>query len=450
MSATSNTEKLKREIGVRSLAIAGVNMMVGSGIFVLPALVAEGLGAAAIVAYIFCGILVFLVALCFAELGSKTMESGGPYTYIEKSFGPYAGFLAGNICLLGSIASDAAIANALTDTLQLFFPFLRVDLYRLLFQFIVFGGLAWLNIRSVKYGVRFVLFTGVGKIIPLILLVVFATPYIQSENLTWTVQPNIDNIGSASLLLFFAFLGLEVSLCNGGEIKNPKRTVPLGLFGAVTIVLMLYAGLQLVSQGVLGDSLSANIEAPLAALANNIWGRSGMMLIIAVTALSILGSLSGEILSIPRILFAAARKGQMPAALGKVHPRFATPYISILVYAGTGFILAASGSFKQLAIIASISLLLLYLGVALALIKSRLHRQAHEPESFRVPGGIAIPLLAAGVIIWLLSHSKKAEVITISIVIAILSIIYFLIVVVKINGSNMKKIAPLFILFLLP
>lgn len=442
MAAANSPENLKREIGARSLAIAGVNVMVGSGIFVLPALVAEGLGATAIVAYICCGILVFLVALCFADLGSKTTESGGPYTYIEKSFGPYAGFLAGNIYLLGSLTSDAALANALTDTLQLFFPLLRVDLYRLLFQFIIFGGLAWLNIRSVKYGVRFVLFTGIGKLVPLILLVVFATPQVQSANLAWTVQPNIDNIGSASLLLFFAFLGLEVPLCNGGEIKNPKRTVPLGLFGAVISVLILYVGLQLVSQGVMGDSLSANKEAPLAALANNIWGYTGMMIIIAVTALSILGSLSGEILSMPRILFAAARNKQMPSAFGKVHPRFATPYISILVYAGIGFILAASGSFKQLAIIASISLLLIYLGVTSSLIKSRISKQERESESFRVPGGIVVPLLAAGVIFWLLSHSQKTEVIAISIVIAILSIIYLLMVLVKIKDKALKKITP--------
>ena len=449
MPATSNTENLKREIGARTLAIAGVNVMVGSGIFVLPALVAEGLGAAAIVAYISCGIVVFLVALCFAELGSKTTESGGPYTYIEKSFGPFAGFLACNFYLIGCIASDAAVANALTDTLQLFFPFLRVDLYRLLFQFLVFGGLAWLNIRSVKYGVRIVLFTGIGKIIPLILLIVFAAPQVQSQNLAWVVQPNVDNIGTASLLLFFAFMGLETSLCNGGEFRDPKRTVPFGLFGAVMFVLMLYAGLQLVTQGVLGGNLSNNKEAPLAALANHIWGRPGMLLIIGVTALSILGYLSGAILSIPRLLFAAARNSQMPAALGKVHPRFATPYVSILVYAGLDFIVAASGSFRQLAIIASVSLLLIYLGAALALIKSRLSSAAHEPKSFRVPGGIVIPLLTAGVIIWLLTHSQKTEVIAVTIVIAFLSIVYLLIVLLKIKVNTIKKISPLLILFML-
>lgn len=438
MSATIKTENLKRAIGSRSLAIAGVNVIVGSGIFVLPALVAEGLGAAAIVAYACCGIIVFMVALCFAELGSKTEVSGGPYTYIEKAFGPYAGFLVANVYLIGCFASDAAVANALTDTLQLFLPFLRVDMYRLLFQFILFGALTWLNIRSVRYGLRIVVFTGIGKLIPLILLVLFASPHVQSENLAWTVQPNFSNIGSASLLLFFAFMGLETSLCNGGEIKNPKRTVPLGLLGAVIIVLLLYAGIQLVTQGVLGENLLANKEAPLAALANSIWGPPGMMLILGVTALSMLGYLSGAILSIPRIMFAAARNGQMPVAFGKIHRRFATPYISIIVYAAIDFIVAASGTFKQLAIIASISLLLVYLGAALAVVKSRLGKKESEHGGFQIPGGIVIPSLAAAIIGWLLSNSQKAEVTGICIAIGILSIIYFVVTLVKKSRGSIK------------
>lgn len=431
MAEPSNSENLKREIGARSLAIACVNIMVGSGIFVLPALVAEELGAAAILAYICCGILVFLVALCFAELGSQTTSSGGSYTYIKDAFGPYAGFLASNLYLLGSMASDAAIANALTDTLQVFVPSLRVDQYRLLFQFIIFGGLAWLNISSVKNGVRFVLFTGVGKIIPLVVLVIFSISQVQSENLSWAVQPNSTNIGAASLLLCFAFLGLEVSLCNGGEIKNPRRTVPLGLLGALSFVLVLYIAIQLTSQGVLGNNLTANKEAPLAALANTVWGKPGMIIITAVTALSILGSLSGEILSMPRILFAAARNGFMPRPLASVHPRFATPHIAIWVYAGIGFILAASGSFKQLAIIASASLLLIYLGSVLAVIRLRKKQPRESIKGFRVPGGMTIPLLASVAIVWLLSHSSKTEVTGISIYIGILTVLYATIIFLK-------------------
>ena len=426
----SNPEHLKRAIGARSLAVAIINVMVGSGIFVLPALVAEGLGAAAIVAYLCCGVLAFLIALCFAELGSSTTQSGGIYTYIERAFGPYAGFLAGNLYLLAALASDAAVANALADTLALFWPSLKNNSYHLLFIFVLYVCLTWLNIRSVKSGLFFVLFTGIGKLIPLVVLVLFAIPHIQAQNLHWTIQPNLDNVGAGSLLLFFAFLGMEVPLCNGGEIKNPQRTVPLGLLGAILGVLALYIGIQVASQGVLGSAMQANTEAPLSAVASSIWGQTGMLLVVAVTAISITGSLSGEILSMPRILFAAARNGLMPKALGKVHAKFATPHISILVYASAGFLLAASGSFRQLAIIASVAVLLVYLGVVAAVIKNRL-QPTTAAVGFRMPGGIVAPLLAAAFMVWMLAHSQLKEAIAVSIAIALLSIIYFLVVLIK-------------------
>lgn len=432
MAISTTTENLKREIGAKEQAWACVNLMVGTGIFALPALVAEGLGATAVLAYIVCGLLVSLLALCFAELGSKTTISGGPYTYIEEAFGPYAGFLSGNLYLLGAIASDAALANALPDVLQYFIPALRIDIYRIILQFVMFGGLAWLNISSVKNGVRFTVFAGIGKLIPLLLLVIIAIPHVQADNLKWVVVPTADGIGSASLLLFFAFLGLEVALCNGGEIKNPARTVPQGIFGGVSIVLILYLSIQLVTQGILGDSLSAHKEAPLAAVANISLGKMGMVFIIAVTSLSILGSLSGEILSMPRILFAAARDGLMPKVLAKVHPRFATPHISIIVYAGMGFLMAISGGFKQLAIIASASLLLIYLGVAFATIRLRKkHTTISAQKTFRVPGGNIIPLMAAAGIIWLLSNSSKPEVAGICVFTVVFSAIYLGIILFK-------------------
>jgi basic amino acid/polyamine antiporter, APA family len=437
MSDITRTENLKREIGVRSLALAIINMVVGSGIFVLPAIVAEGLGASAIVAYIACGVLIFLLALCFAEVGSNTNKSGGIYTYIEDAFGPWAGFLACNIYVVGaSMAADAAVANALADTMQSFFPALSIDVYRMIFLLMLFGGLTWLNISSVKNGVRFVELAGIGKLIPLVLLVVVAIPHVSAENLKWVIQPVAGNIGAASLLLFFAFLGVEVPLSNGGEIKKPLRTVPRGIFLGVSIILILYTSIQCVVQGTLGDQLGNNKDAPLAAVADIALGKPGMIFIIGITILAIVGSLSGAILSMPRVLFAGARDGLLPKPLAKVHPRFATPYVAIMVYAGIGFIMAVSGGFKQLAIIASASSLLLYLGVVLATIKLRKTKAAGTEKGFRIPGGVAIPLTAAAAIIWLLSNLSRNEIIGVAIFILIFSTIYFVTRLIKKNHDN--------------
>src|SRR5450432_3148682 len=97
MTPVLEKENLKREIGVGALTLAILNITVGTGIFVIPAIIAETLGAAAILAYLVCGALIFLIALCFAEMGSKTTASGGIYAYIETAFGPFAGFIANNL-----------------------------------------------------------------------------------------------------------------------------------------------------------------------------------------------------------------------------------------------------------------------------------------------------------------------------------------------------------------
>ena len=444
MKPVSKQENLKREIGVRSLALAIVNITAGSGIFVIPAIIAEDLGAAAILGYLVCGALIFLIALCFAEVGAKTSISGGVYSYIETAFGPYAGFLANNIFWLGGcIVADAAIANALVDTLKYFFPVLGTNIYRAVFLFLVFTIIAWINIRSVKNGVRLIEFATLGKLIPMIGLVIVGAGSISLQNLAWTIHPNFSNVGNASLLLFFAFIGLEGPLSNGGEIKDPKRTVPLGIFFGVTAVLILYISIQLVIQGVLGSSVTAHKDAPLAAVANISFGKWGAVIIIAASALSMLGALGGEILSIPRILFAGARDGLMPKPLAKVHPHFFTPYIAIIFYASLGLILAISGGFKQLATIASAAILIIYLGVVLSTVKLRKKADVTTEKTFRVPGGIIVPLLASAGIIWLLSNLTRPELIGIGIFVIVFSFAYVIMKQVKKKNQKDKETSVL-------
>ncbi len=434
MNPVSKNENLKREIGVRSLALAIVNITAGSGIFVIPAIIAQDLGAAAILAYLVCGLLIFLIGLCFAELGSKTSVSGGVYNYIETAFGPYAGFLANNIYWLGGcIVSDAAIANAMVDTLKSVFPFLDTELNRIIFLVLVFGGITFINIRSVKNGVRLIEFATLGKLIPLIAVVIAGAVFASPENLRWTIEPTLSNLGAASLLLFFAFIGIDGPLSNGGEIKDPKRTVPLGIFFGIGTVLLLYLSIQLVTQGVLGANITAHKDAPLAAVAGIAFGKAGSLIIIAAAALSMLGALGGEILSIPRILFAGARDGLLPKPLAKVHPRYFTSYVAIAVYASLGLVLAISGGFKQLATIASAALLVIYLGVVLSTIKLRKKTEATGEKTFRVYGGLLVPLVAAAGIIWLLSNLSKTDLTGMGIFIVLFSLAYFIIRQLKKN-----------------
>lgn len=419
-------ENLKREIGTFGLASAVINIMVGSGIFVLPALAAEKMGAAAIISFFICGALIFLIALCFAEVGSRVTVSGGTYAYIEKAFGPFVGFLANNIFWFGScVLSDAAAANALIKTLAFFLPAIDTQLYRPLFFLLLFGGLAWLNVRGAKQGVQFIVFMTIAKLLPLLLIIAFGAGKISIENLSWKTSFSFSDIGSSCLVLFYAFLGIETAVTNGGEFRNPARTVPLGILSGISLVLLLYIALQLVCHGVMGNQLLLNKEAPISATAGVIFKNAGIVLVVAGTAISILGSISGEIFAIPRVLYAGARDGILPKLLAKAHPQFLTPHIAIIVYSLLGFLFAIFGVLKQLLILSSAATLLIYLGVVLATIKLRLNKTSEIQKGFTIPGGITVPVIATAVMIWLLSNLSKQELIGTTIFIALLSVIFF-------------------------
>jgi len=432
MATLPEQESLKRDIGLRGFTLAIINSIVGTGIFILPAIVAQNLGAAAIVAYLVCGGLIFLIALCFAEVGSKITVSGGTYAYIETAFGPFAGFIANTIFWFGScVIGDAAIANAIADTLKFFFPILGQVIYRDLFFIVLFGLLAFINIQSVKQGMRFIQIAAFAKLIPLVLLIIVGAGYISQANLAWTILPSFTNIGTASLVLIFAFTGVETPVTNSGEIKNSKRTIPLGIFFGISSVLILYIAIQLVTQGVLGNTLQDHKDAPLSAVAGIVFGPAGITLMIVGTVISMLGVLGGDILAIPRVLYAGARDGLLPRALGKVHPRFSTPYISVISYSGLAFLLSVTGGFQQLAILSGAATLVIYLGVVLATIQLRRKKDTTVEKTFRAPGGIVVPLLAIGVIVWLLTSLTKVQFLSFAIFIAVLCLVYYFMQQVK-------------------
>ncbi len=434
---SGNGEGLKREIGVIGLSANVINSIVGGGIFVLPAIVAATLGTASILAYLICGILILFIILCFAEIGSRITVSGGAYAYIEAAFGPFAGFLANSLFWFGfGILSDAAIANAMADMLSFQFPWLANPVYRAFFFLLVFGGFAWINIRGVKQGVTMVKINTLAKLVPLIFLITVGWFGISSENFGWTEWPSIKNLGEISLILFFAFGGGEIALNASGEIINPQRTVPLGILSGIGIVIVLYVLIQIVSQGVLGAELSHHQTAPLAAVGEKLMGNFGAILITAGGAISIFGALSGDILGYPRLLFAGARDGLYPRFLSKVNKRFATPSRAIIVYTIIAMIFSVTGGFKQLAIVSSASLLMIYLGVVLSTIKLRIRDKSGIQDSFKIPGGLTIPVLALISILWFLSHLARNEAIGIASFLLILSIIYLIMRMIKNKYKN--------------
>jgi APA family basic amino acid/polyamine antiporter len=418
-------EGLVRVIGTGALGLNVINMVVGAGIFVLPGLVAVELGSGAILAYLVCSVTVALVFLCFAEVGSRVSRSGGSYAYVEEAFGPFAGFIASILFWFGySALADAAITVIMVDSMTVVFPILGESIPRAVFIITLLVFLAGVNVRGVKAGVRLYVFNTLAKLVPLVLLLGAGIFVVNLENLAIPEWPSFSSISAGTILLFFAFSGAECALSASGEIKNPSKTVPLGLLFGLVGLLVLYVGLQTVAQGVLGPELANNTEAPLVAVATAVFGSWGGKMLIAGVVISIYGALSGDMLGGPRVIFASSLDENLPKFLGKVHPKYKTPHVAIIFFAMVIGVFALTGTFKYLAVVATGSLLLIDLGVSLAVLRLRQRDGLPKDGEFRLPFGPIIPLLSCAIVGWLLLQVPVNEAITIAALVGVCIMIY--------------------------
>lgn len=424
-SAGDVERALERSLGVRSLAASILNITVGGGIFLYPAIVAGGLGAAAWLAYVVCAVAFGLIVLCFAEAGSRVKLTGGPYAYVGTVFGPFVGYISGVLLWLLGVQAHAAIANGFVKGINAFFPGAGIGAARTVMILAVFGFFAAVNVRGVRQGARLIEVATVAKLLPLAVFVLFGAFMISPSNLAWPGMPTAANLGRMSILLVFAFSGVESALAPSGEVKDPSRTVPRAVGIAMIGITVLYVSVQLVAQGILGATLPGHGDAPLAAAAEQAFGPAGGLLLLVGASVSMFGYLSGMMLAMPRTLFAFARDGYLPRALAKVNPSTHVPAAAIVTHALAVSALAISGTFESLAILSNISALLLYLLCSAAAFELRRKNVREAGEPFRIPGGAAVPVLSILVILFLLSNATGAELRSIGMVIALAIVLYF-------------------------
>jgi amino acid transporter len=420
-------EGLIRAVGVRGLTAAMVNYTIGAGIFVLPALVAARVGAAAPLIYIICAVAMGLIVLCFADAGSRVSLTGGTYAYAETAFGPYIGFIVATSLWFGSnVLASAAVANVFMDALGQMAPALATGPMRAAILIVMYAVFAGINIRGVKMGSGTVQLVTLAKLAPLLALVAFGLLAVNSANLAWPGLPPANEIARTTVILIFAFLGVESALALSGEVREPARTVPRAIFSTLVLVTLLYMAIQFVSQGVLGADLATSTKAPLAETAKRVMGSGGAMLVLIGTAISTFGYVAGDMLAAPRCLYALGRDRQLPPVIGTVGEKYHTPHVAIVIHAVLCATLAVTGSFMGLMILATLATLIVYLICCLATIQlRRLNISADGAIPFKVPGGPVIPIIASLVVIWLMTSSTRQEFIALGVMLAIETLLYF-------------------------
>jgi amino acid transporter len=389
--------RLIRALGRWDLTAVGVNQVIGSGIFVLPATVALLVGAPASVwPWLAAGLANALIVLCFAEAGTRFRHAGGPLLYTATAFGPFAGFLVGWMMWLTRVASQAALANAFALYVGFFWHGATQGTGRVLVIAATIASLALINYRGVKWGAWTINLFTIGKLVPLGIFIALGIFYVDWGAFDGLLTPTMSGFGQSVLLLMFAFGGYELITIPAGEARSPRRDAPRALLLTIGIVCAIYILVQIIAVGTLPGL--ANSTTPLADSALLFLGTIAGTFIAIGGLLSIGGSNAGTMLAGPRLTFALAENRQLPAIFAHVHPRYHTPDFSILVYASIAMLLALTGTFEQLAAVSAVARLVFYIGTCAAVPVLRMREAVETHEgAFQLPGGMTIPLLALGV-----------------------------------------------------
>ena len=393
---TNRDHGLVRGIGTAGLVASIVNVVVGSAIFTLPAVVAMEAGAASPIAYLVCAVIMAGVVVCFAEAGSRVPTSGGAYGTVEAAFGPAAAYVVGALLVTTSALASGGIASALADMIGAVVPEVTGAVPRAGVILAIYALVTWANLSNVRRTARIITVATVVKIIPLML---FALLGLLTLGHPAPVGPpstpiTLSGFGRASIVALFAFEGLETALMNSGEVRDPNRTVPRALFLSMLFVLALYLGVQFSAQHLLGGLLP-HAQAPLAEAAGMV-SATGRAVMLAAAGLSMLVFLASDVLGNSRMLFAFSRDRQLPAWFSHLSTRHHVPTHAVFSYVAVAAALALTGSFLELIILASLGTVVIYLLVcpAALVLHNRNIAHAGKPLGFKaLPAASAVGII---------------------------------------------------------
>ena len=412
--------RLLRAIGRWDLVGVGINAIIGAGIFGLPARIYELSGQAALLAYVICGVACLFISLCFAEVSSRFSDSGGPYLYARAAFGPMVGFEIGWLRWLGLIVAFAANVNLLVVYTRFVWPIANDDASQALFVAVIVIALTAINVLGIRQTTIASNIFALAKLLPLLIFVGSGLFFVEAHKLAVAAPATVGGFTTAVTLVLYAFTGFEAVTIPAGEIRDPQRTLPFGLFATLAIVTSIYVLIQAVYIGTVTPEPSA---APLADAGRRFLGSAGAYLISVGAIVSIVGNLNGKLLAAPRLIFAMAERQQLPASLGAVHERLRTPYVSIIVSAALALAFALSSTFIQLVTISVLVQVITY-AVCCASLPVLRRKDSVPPAAFRSPFGPAIAVTSLLLCAWLLSNSSAPELLT-TIAVAALGVVAY-------------------------
>ena len=370
-------KELKKEIGLFTATALVISNMVGAGILMLPTTLAQVAGpGATVIAWCLTGVGALFMALTFANLGSKIPKNGGAYEYSRMAYGNFGGFLAAWLYWNGSWIGNASMYIVATTYMGQVFPsLLNNPIISFIFSSVLLWLCTYINIRGTRFAGRITAGLTVFKILLFGSFIVIAFMGFNKANIG-PIFPEGKGIGSipiAAGVTLWAFMGLETAAVTGGEIKNPEKNIKRSTILGMLISTFLYIVISISAMGALTQTELANSSAPITDIISKVLNVGNISIVSVFIAISVIGTSLGWLLSTARVSYAAGEDGVFPKIFAKIHPKYGTPYMSLIISSIMvniilimNFTEGLSGAYTFIVLLATLSYLPVYGFTAIA------------------------------------------------------------------------------------
>jgi basic amino acid/polyamine antiporter, APA family len=323
--------RLVQGLGVWAATALVAGNIIGSGIYVIPASLADAAGPLSLLAWPIVAAGYLCLNAVYADLAEAYPIQGGLQVYTATAFGPLAGSIATFLYWISCVIGNAAFMTAFVGYATVFFPVFKQPLAAFLLAQALLWTLTAVNVAGVKAGGAMQTVSTVLKILPLLLLAVLLVPHAEAANLVPFAPKGWGALFPAIALVAWPFLGSETATIPAGEMKDAKRTVRRAAFGGFGLAAILYFVVALTVAMALPSSEIAGSASPMAVAARHVLGPVGESFVTVGALISVAGILNGWILVASRLPQAAARDGYFPKFLERLSPRTGAPVPSLIV-----------------------------------------------------------------------------------------------------------------------
>jgi amino acid transporter len=377
-----NEPHLKRDLGLVRTTMLGIGGTLSAANFVIIGEAAGMAGYAVVPIVVICGLLSLLTMFSYAELGTAIPLAGGEYTFSKVAYGGFPSFLTGWFEWLSNVFYTALSAIGFAYVVSYLFPEINIPLTAVIVV-IVF---AIINLRGTKETATAETIITIIVLAILAVFVVGAWSFLQGTPVTHESAAPIGLFGifAATAYLFELYLGAEAVAAAQAEVKNPGRNIPLAIILSAVVLIALYTSVVVVAVGIVPPDVLSEQSSPIAYVAEQALGPAGAVLVTIGLAIAGLAATNEAIMAQSRVLYAMSRDGYMPKALCKIHKRFCTPHIAIMVGAIFTVIFAATGLVNFVVYAVNLGFIIGFSIVNLSVIKLR-KTAPHLKRPFKTP-----------------------------------------------------------------